>query len=67
MGLRDIWSRWTRGDDRRAVERAKEETRMTAYERDVDQEDFEARKDDVQVTRDYAGSEALDAARDDLE
>lgn len=40
---------------------------MTPVERDVDQEDFEARKDDTLVERDFAGSEALDTARDDLE
>lgn len=67
MGLKDMLRRWTHSEDQRSVERAKEETRMTAHEREVDQEDFEARKDDVQVSRDFAGSEALDAARDDLE
>ena len=67
MGLKDILRRWTHSEDQRAVERAKEEARMTPAERDVDQEDFEARKDDVQVSRDFAGSEALDVARDDLE
>jgi hypothetical protein len=67
MGLKEILSRWTRSEDRRAVERSKEESRMAAHERDVDQEDFEARKDDVKLNRDFAGSEALDTARDDLE
>jgi hypothetical protein len=33
--------------NRDAVERAEEETRMTAIERDVAEEDYEARKDDV--------------------
>lgn len=67
MGLKEIFRRWTKSEDQRVVERAKEETRMTPQERDVDQEDFEARKDDQKVSRDFAGSEALDAARDDLE
>lgn len=67
MRLKDILRRWTRRDEQRLVELAEEETRMTAHEREVDQEDFEATKKDLQVDRDFAGSEALDAARDDLE
>jgi hypothetical protein len=47
MGLRDLLSRWTKSEDERAIERAREESTMTPYERDVDQEDFEGRKDDL--------------------
>jgi hypothetical protein len=47
MGLKDLFSRWSKGEDERALERAEEESRMTAFERDVDQEDFEGRKDDL--------------------
>jgi hypothetical protein len=43
MGLRDIWRNWTKGEDRRAVERAEDEARLTPVERDVADEDFEAR------------------------
>jgi hypothetical protein len=39
---------------------------MTPYERDVDREDFEARKDDLLAGRDRAGADALDVADDDL-
>ena len=67
MGLKDLLNRWRQGENERAVERVKEESEMTAHERDVDQEDFEARKDDTLVQRDFAGSEALDVAREDLE
>jgi hypothetical protein len=40
-----IRSWWNRDD----LERAEEETRMTTHERDVAEEDFQARKDDVAV------------------
>jgi hypothetical protein len=62
MGLKELFQRWTKGEDARAVERAKEESQMTPHERDVDREDFEARKDDVAATRGLAG-----AAPEDLD
>jgi hypothetical protein len=46
-----------------ALERAKEETRMTQAERDVAEEDYEARKDDVAVSERLAGG-AADYERD---
>jgi hypothetical protein len=67
MGLKELFQRWRRSGQDEAVERATEETRMTRYERDVDQEDYEGKKEDIQLTRDYPGAEALDAAGDDLE
>lgn len=67
MGLRDIWRNWTKGEDRRAVERAEEETRMTPLERDVATEDFEARKDDVSAFNTRTGATAADAAGEDLD
>jgi heme-degrading monooxygenase HmoA len=66
MGLKELFQRWTKSEDARAVERAEEESRMTPYERDVDREDFEARKDDLLAGRDRAGADALDVADDDL-
>jgi hypothetical protein len=66
MGLKDLFSRWSKGEDRRAVERAERESQMTGYERAVDSEDFEARKDDTAATSRWPGSEAA-AASDDLE
>ena len=54
--LRAWWSK----DD---VETAEEETRMTPAEREVADEDFEARKDDVEVKRDRLGG-AADYERD---
>jgi hypothetical protein len=65
MGLKDLLSRWTKSEDERAVERAKDEARMTPHERDVDREDYEARKEDTQLGRDFAASEALEAADED--
>jgi hypothetical protein len=67
MGLKDLFSRWTKGEDRRAVERAQRESAMTPRERAVDREDFEARKDDTAAGSSWAGSEATRAAADDLD
>ena len=67
MGIKELFQRWTKGEDARAVERAEEESRMTPAERDGDREDFEARKDDLVAGRGPAGDAALDAAADDLE
>jgi hypothetical protein len=66
MGLKDLFSRWTNGEDRRATERAELESRMTAKERAFDKEDFEARKDDIASGSTWAGREAEGAAADDL-
>jgi hypothetical protein len=46
------------------LERADEETHMTPAERDVVEEDFEARKDDVATTGGYLGGAATDYERD---
>ena len=48
MGIFRRLSAWWNRD---ALERAEEETRMTPIERDVAEEDYEARKDD-EVARD---------------
>jgi hypothetical protein len=66
MGLKDLFSRWTNGENRRATERAELESRMTAKERAFDKEDFEARKDDIASGSTWAGREAEGAAADDL-
>jgi hypothetical protein len=66
MGLKDLFSRWTKGEDRRATDRAELESRMSAKERAYDQEDFEARKDDTAAGSTWAGREAEGAASDDL-
>jgi hypothetical protein len=50
---------WGKND----LETADEETRTTPAERDVAEEDFEARKDDVEVRRDRLGG-AADYERD---
>jgi hypothetical protein len=67
MGLKDLFSRWTKGEDRRAIERAELDSRMKSEERAVDQEDFEARKDDTAAASSWAGREAEGAAADDLD
>lgn len=67
MGLKDLFSRWTKGEDARAVERAERESAMSASERDVDREDFEARKDDVAARSSWAGVDASETAAEDLD
>lgn len=67
MGLKELWRKWSKGEDDRAVERAAEAARMTPVERDFASEDFEERKDDVSALNTRAGSAAADAAGDDLD
>ena len=67
MGLKRFFSRWSKGEDERAIERAEEDTRGTPLERDLDQEDFEAKKEDLLVEQqDFASSAAFRAAEDEL-
>jgi hypothetical protein len=51
MGLKDLFRRWSKGEDDRALQRADEESRMTPAERAVDSEDFEGKKEDLAVFR----------------
>jgi hypothetical protein len=67
MGLKELFSRWTKGEDQRATERAQRESKMTAEERAVDQEDFEARKDDIAAGSTWAGREAEGASSGELD
>jgi hypothetical protein len=68
MGLKRFFSRWTKGEDARALERADEETRMTPEERDVAEEDYEARKDDMRTAgTSYAGFDATEVARNEVD
>ncbi len=67
MGLKSFFSRWTKSDDARALERADEETRMTPQERDVDEEDYEAHKDEIRTDASYAGFDAADVARNEVD
>ena len=67
MGLKRFFSRWTHGEDDRALERADEETQMTAPERDVDREDYEERKDDIKTDASYAGFDAAEVAQNEVD
>ena len=67
MGLKDLFSRWTKGEDARAIERAKSDSLMSPEERAVDQEDFEARKDDISAESSWVGREAEGAASGELD
>jgi hypothetical protein len=50
--------------NRDAAERAEEETRMTPHERDVAEEDFEGRKDDVATDSGFLAGGTADYERD---
>ena len=67
MGLKDLFSRWSKAEDRRATERAELESRMTPEERAFNKEDFEARKDDLAAGSTWAGREAEGAASGELD
>ena len=67
MGIKELVQRWTKSRDAQALGHADAESRMTPAERDVDQEDFEARKDDVLMERSYPASEAAEVAEAELE
>ena len=67
MGLKEIWQKWSKSEDERAVERAEEASRLTPAEREFSNEDFEGRKEDLHTFNTRAGSEAADTARDDLD
>ena len=60
MGLKSFFSKWSKESDDEAIEKAEEETRMTPYERDLDQsEGFAGRKTDSMISNTFGGSEAL--------
>lgn len=56
MGLKELFSKWTKAGDREAIERAEQHT-----------DDYEGHKADIRVGESFAGAEAVDAARDDLD
>ncbi len=60
-GLLERLRSWWNKD---AVETAEEETRMSPHERDVAEEDFEGRKDDVAARSDLLAGGAADYERD---
>jgi hypothetical protein len=66
--MRFNWRFWQSDKDRlteRAVE--EDENRLTPLERDLDQEDFEGKKEDLLLQQqDFASSEALGAFEDEL-
>ena len=57
MGLKDLFAKWSKGSDDAAIARA--ESGNT--------EDFEGQKADIRVNESYAGGEAAEVARDDLD
>ena len=67
MGLKDIWRSWSKGEDRRALERAEDAEHMTPLERDVANEDYEGSQGRPDAFNRRAGAAAIDAAGDDLD
>lgn len=68
MGLKNLFARWRESADRQKLERVAEESQMTPLERAVDQEDYQARKDDTYVfDQTFAGAEAASTVDDDVE
>ena len=67
MGLKDLFRKWSKGEDQRVIERAEAAAHMTPVERYVASEDFESRKDDLNALNTRTGSEAAEAAGDDLD
>ena len=59
MGLKDLFKRWSSSEDERAIERADEDSRGTALERDFEEEDFEGRKQDLWTTEHTPEDELL--------
>ena len=60
MGLKSFFSKWSKESDQEALEKAEEESRMTPYERDLDQsEGFAGRETDSYVSNSWLGSEAI--------
>jgi hypothetical protein len=65
MGLKNLFSRWSKGSDEDAIERAEEQSRMTASERELDQaESFVGRQTDSFISNSWAGSEAIRSTDD---
>ncbi|HEY3961820.1 MAG TPA: hypothetical protein VGL84_04785 [Gaiellaceae bacterium] len=56
MGFFDFIKRWSKVGDDRALERAEEETRMSTHDREIFEEDYEARKDDAFIEQRDPGS-----------
>ena len=68
MGLRNLFRRWSKDEDADAIERAEEQSRMTAYERDLDQsEGLEGHKTDTMVDNRLAGLELLSGGDFDID
>jgi hypothetical protein len=68
MGLKDLYARLMKGADRQKLERAAQESQMAPREREIDQEDYEGRKDDTYVLGEtYPGAETGSIVSDELE
>ena len=66
MGLKELFQLWTKGENARVIEQAEEESQMTPYERDLDREDFEGRKQDLSARNWTDGAAAEDTAADEF-
>ena len=70
MGLKDLFGRWTKGENERAIEREREEELAQArpVDRARDAQEYETKKEDLFAgPGSWAGSEAESTVSDDLE
>jgi len=58
MGLSNFFRRFSKREDQDALELAEEETHMSSYDRDVEQEDYEAHKVDQWTDARFGATEA---------
>ena len=49
MALKDLFRGFSKSRDDQALARAERESHMSAHDREVDSEDYEARKDDLSI------------------
>jgi hypothetical protein len=67
MGIKNFFKKWSKTSDEQVLEIAEEEARMNDLERELDHQDYQAKKDDIYLNSRYSGSEVNRTARDDLE
>jgi len=67
MGLKDLFSNWTKKRDKETLDRVASESQMTPRERALESGGLDAHKADVAATANLAGAESITTASDELE
>jgi hypothetical protein len=65
MGLKELFSRWSKSEDARAVARERD-SELNPSSRDVNDEDFEGHKDNLSAGSQRTGAAAEAASSGDL-